>query len=200
MLNQTIPLTRNRLAAALLGLGLFLAVFSTGRANSYYRYIIDTSAISGQSGNLAFDFINGDAVTNNSVFVTGLSTNGTLSDSSNFSLTDTSFFNEVLRDIVFGSTLSFNFQLTSNYAGGTPDSFAFYLLDDTASFTLFPTSDPLGTDALFAVDIDGSVSGSAGVYAGTLAVPESGSALALGGLAFGLLVFARRFSNRHTVT
>ena len=199
MPNPTTPLARNRLAAALLGLGLFLTVFSTGRANSYYRYSIDTSAYSGQNGYLAFDLIDGDATNNNSVTVTGLSTDGSMSDSSNFSLADTSFFNEVQRDIVFGSTLSFNFELTSIYTGGTPDSFSFYLLDGTFLLPLFPTSDPLLTDASFAVDIDGSVSGSAGDYAGSLAVPEQGSVLALGGLAFGLLAFARRFIARRAV-
>jgi hypothetical protein len=184
---------RNRLVAALAGLGLFLAVASTGQANSsYYSYTLDTSAYAGTSGYLAFDLIGGDMIANdNIVHVTNLSTDGSMTDSSDFTMTDSAFFNEVLRDIVLGTTLSFNFALSENFVGGSPDSFAFYILDGATLFPLFPTSDPLFTDAIFAIDLtaQGPV---VGVYAGSLSVPDQGSTLALSGLALGLLVFARK--------
>jgi hypothetical protein len=202
-MNNIPSIHRNRLAAALLGLGLFLAVFSTGQANTYYIYNIDTSAYAGQTGHIAFDLFDGDGVVDNTLSVANLTvTGGSLTGSSNFNLADTAFFNEVLLGVVYGSNLSFSFQLTQNFAGGTPDSFGFYVLDNTNPpfyLPLFSTSDPQLTDAAFAVDITDAAGGSAGVYAGNLAVPEQGSSLALGGLAFGLLAFVRRFIARRAI-
>lgn len=52
-----------------------------------------------------------------------------------------------------GTTLSFQVDLTTNVdPGGTPDAFAFSLLDKNGN--PIPTEDPLGADTLLSIDID----------------------------------------------
>lgn len=67
-------------------------------------------------------------------------------------LTDSSFFNSFAELFTVGSSLSFQVDLTTNVdAGGTPDAFAFSILDNGVSIA---TLDPLGADTLLSVDID----------------------------------------------
>jgi hypothetical protein len=67
-------------------------------------------------------------------------------------LTDSSFFNSFAEQFTAGTSLSFQVDLTTNLdAGGTPDAFAFSILDNGVSI---PTLDPLGADTLLSVDID----------------------------------------------
>jgi hypothetical protein len=68
-----------------------------------------------------------------------------------------SFFNELIVNLgPIGNSVTFNLSYTtSSPAPGTPpDEIAFFLLDSTFQ-PLFPTADPLGTDALFVVDLNG---------------------------------------------
>lgn len=68
-------------------------------------------------------------------------------------LTDNSFFNALLQGFTPGSSLSFQVDLTTNAdAGGTPDLFAFSLLDGSG-FSI-PTLDPSGGDTLVSVTLD----------------------------------------------
>ncbi|HWA29021.1 MAG TPA: VPDSG-CTERM sorting domain-containing protein [Lacunisphaera sp.] len=200
-MNHNIPRSlHHRLAAALTGLGLFLAVCSTGQATNYN---LDTSAFlaPGSNGFLAFDLLDGDGVVNNTLTITNLTSDGIIADVSNVTVTDAGgFFNEELRAIQFGTMLSFDFQFTGFVTANplaSPDMFGFYLLglDDSdpnnpVYYTLFPTSDPLGTDALIALDANGTL----GVYAGS--VPDTGSTLAFIGLALALLMLARKYRSR----
>lgn len=122
-----------------------------------YSVSIDTGSLaSGTKGLLAFDLIHGDGtLANNTAFVSGFVTDGTLDSLGAFGLTDTDFFNEELREITFGSFVSFKFQLTENASAPGVDQFSFFLLDPDSFLPLFSTSDSLGTDALFAIDING---------------------------------------------
>lgn len=193
------PVLRGKTAGLLAGL---LLLASAGRADSFYTYTLDTTGLTGLDGVLAFDLIDGDGVNNNLVTITGLSSDGSFVDASTVSLADTGFFNEVLRDLTFGSYLSFNLQLTENFApGGFFDQFSFFLLDPLSYLPLYGTSDPTGADALFAVDIDGNAGGIPSVFSGNLtasapAVPDSGATLALVIGAFGLLGLARKAGAR----
>lgn len=174
---------RTALAAA--GLSLLL---STAHAVISYNYSLDTTALNGTAGTLAFDFINGDNVTNNTVTISGLATDGTVTGSTNFSLADVNFFNEELRNIVFGTTLSFTVDLTEAFAGGTPDSFSFYLLDANALNALYPTTDPTGLNASLYADVTNVIE-----KYDAATVPDSGNTLALASLgALGLMAFARK--------
>ncbi len=144
---------------------------------------LDTSVLSGVAANLAFDFIGNDGIAgNNTVVVSDFYTSGTLGNSSSLggvlathpsppgpfpiALTDTLFFNEFLQELTLGATVSFTLNLTEQWASGSllPDSFAFFLLDSALS-PLFATTDPLGLDALFAVDMDGAPSGNLHIFA-----------------------------------
>jgi hypothetical protein len=154
--------------AGALAFALLLSLVTECRALTVYAVSIDTSALAGQNGTLAFDLLGGDAaVANNTATVGSLATNGTLSDSAGFALVDAGFFNEVLRDITFGTTLSFTLQLTENNTPPGLDQFSFFLLDSATLLPLGSTTDPTGADALFAIDIDGQVGGGASIFGST---------------------------------
>ena len=190
---------------------LLLAALACGarlesRAATLYTVNIDTSGLSGLSGSLAFDLIAGDAdMANNTASIGGLATDGTLGDASNVALTDVSFFNEELRDIVFGSYLKFTLSLTESYAasGFGFDQFSFFLLDPGTFLSLVDTTDGTGAQALFAIDIDGGAGGNASVFSSLTpdvawtvtaqtSVPDGGSTLLLTASALaGLLAWTR---------
>ena len=180
-----------------------LALAPLARAITIYDVTINTTALSGQSGSLAFDFIGGDAATaNNTLTVSNFASNGTL-NLSGFALSDPAFFNETLKTITFGTSLSFRFQLTENRTGPGADQFSFFLLDSTFS-PLGNTTDPTGAGALFAIDITGAAGGALSTFgsgttglswqvtrASTANVPDATSTLALAGAALGLLGLTR---------
>ncbi len=174
------------------------------RATSY-DVTINTTAWTGLDGTLAFDLIGGDALAaNNTASIGNISTDGTLSSLSDITLTDTDFFNEVLRDITFGTQLSFTLQLTENQAAPGLDEFSFFLLDSTTLLPLGGTTDPTGADAVFAVDVTGSVGGDAMVFDSLIEgaswtlrgqnsnnVPDGASTLSLACCALGALACFR---------
>jgi hypothetical protein len=155
----------------------------TARAQSNYTVSIDTSTLSGTQGLLAFDLIGGDAMmANNTASVFGLTTDGTLSSLAPFSLTDTAFFNEELRSITFGTFTRFTVGLTENVTAPGLDQFSFFLVDPLSMLPLFSTTDSVGADALFAIDITGLPGGDRSVFDSltggptwqVAAVPDSG--------------------------
>ncbi len=177
---------------------------------------IDTSSLSGSAAQLAFDLIDGDGAINNSAIISGFSTDGTLGSSTStggvsgnlpgaVTLSDSEFFNELLQMITLGSFIDFALDLTSNFAGGIPDSFSFFILDDaTPPSSSLVTTDLLG-DALFIIDIDGTALGavfvasqsepSVPVTLTSRQVPEPGAILLL---ALGLpLISLRNLIVRH---
>lgn len=156
------------------------------------HFSFDTSALAG-AAHLAFDFIDGDGVANNTVTVSNFYTGdvleagsaqgavtGTLAGSLTLndidfgpdpdSTLDDSIFNEFLQPLTLGRTVRFTLDLTEQApvgVGSTPDSFAFFLLDAPASSPRFATTDPTGAGALFAVDIDGTPDGRLYTFAPT---------------------------------
>ena len=127
---------------------------------------LNTSSLIGGDYALAFDLIDGDAAINNTLAIGGaLFGGGSLTGSpiltggasgnlaSTVTILDTSFFNEYFHSFTAGSILSFQWSFTGNFAGGTPDSIAFLIIDNTTGLPV-PTLDPLGTDLFLAIDLD----------------------------------------------
>ena len=129
-------------ALALAGLCLLLRLPSAVWADSIYNYTVNTAAISGTNGYLAFDLVDGDGLGNNTVTASGFSTDGTLADASNVILANATAFDEVQRGITFGSYLHFSLRLTENFASGFPDEFSFFFLDSTGLQSLVSTVRP----------------------------------------------------------
>ena len=124
----------------------------------------------GTLGTLAFDFVNGgptalnNTISVENINVSGPSGSGIVAD---FTQLDDSVFPdfEIAISITYGTDISFRFKpLTSILEGSSPDSFTFFLLDQAGTASLFSTTAPGATDALFALDIDGSTSGALTVY------------------------------------
>jgi len=179
-----------------------------GRAATLYSVAIDTTAWSGQSGVLAFDLLGGDAtIANNTATIGSFAGNATLGSTSPFTLTDAAFFNETLRDITFGTSLSFTLQLTENRTAPGFDQFSFFLLDASTLLPKGSTTDPTGADALIAIDIDGQSGGNVSIFGsltpgiswrvtapGTNDVRETGSTLAMLAIALAALASFVPFS------
>jgi hypothetical protein len=106
---------------------------------------IDTTAYDGTDGVLAFDFLDGDGLVNNSVTVSNFYTNGTLGGATptgsvsgslvppdSLILDDTDFYNSFSQDIRFGTAVHFTLGLSEQGSGSaTPDSFALFLLSNS---------------------------------------------------------------------
>lgn len=126
---------------------------------------IDTSALSGTASQLAFDLIDGGPP-ENTIIISNFSTDGTLGTASTIgdvtgalpgtlSLSDSSFFNEYLQDLMIGSHISFVIEDSGNAPDFTsfPDGFSVFLLDPSTGLPLSSTSDPTGADSLFLLNI-----------------------------------------------
>ncbi len=139
------------------------------RADLSFQATVDTTPLGGVSGYMAFDLLGGNPLQDNVATMTSFATAGTLGVATAPSgdvtgsllpgpLVETAdqFFNEWLQPITFGSGLTtFQLDVTTSYiAASTPDSFSFTLLD--TSFSPFATSDPIGADRLFAIDLVGT--------------------------------------------
>ncbi len=124
---------------------------------------VDTTPIQGTTGSLAFDFIDGDGLVNNTITVSDFTSDAILSTGAASGdatgtlspgplvLGDTDFFNGWLQDLTFGAFINFQLESTGNGSSSSPDSFSFSLLD--SSLLPYATDDPLGTDALLILDI-----------------------------------------------
>jgi hypothetical protein len=154
----------NRTATA--ALLVFLSSMALA-ASEAFNVTIDTTPINLDSGFLALDFIGGTPVAGNVVDISHFSSDATLGSvtltgaaSGNLvngtgKLDDSQFFNELLQGVTFGRTVSFSLSFTTNVvSGGTPDNFAFYLLDATEN--PYATDDPSGADSLFDININAS--------------------------------------------
>jgi hypothetical protein len=168
---------KHRLGAAVAGA---LFVCSPHLGATTYNVVINSTGFSTSDATLAFDFTDGGPP-HNTVTLSALTSNGTQgAPSISGSITgmgpwifaDASGFSELLVPFSpLGTSMSFSFSTTDNApAGGSfPDEFAFFVLDSDAVFPLVTTNEPLGSDALFIVDISGLGAGGLNVY-----TPESG--------------------------
>jgi hypothetical protein len=167
---------------------------------------VNTEALSGMEGLLAFDLIDGGPSTSD-VTISGFISNGNLGTTTAsgavtgqlpgiVKFSDTEFFNELTQQIAFGTSLSFIFDTATRApaTGSFPDSFALFILDPLTGRSLFPSSDPSGSDALllWSSDLPNAMTlyDAAGVQISVAAVPEPGtiSLLLMGGM---LLVMRR---------
>lgn len=133
-----------------------------------FAVTVQTPALTGSTGFLAFTLLAGSPGAGNDVLVSAFTSDAALGTGAGVgSFTGslvpgplrlnsaTTFFNEWLQPITFGTQFSFEFGLDPGVAGLTPDNFSFYLLD--AAQSPLPTTDPTGGGAAFSVDI-GAVS------------------------------------------
>jgi hypothetical protein len=138
---------------------------TTAAAAEPFTVVINTTPLSGTSGFIVFDFLDGSPGTNELV-VNRFSTNGTLNagqalGSTTGSLlsgplrlnTTTNFFNQWSQAITFGTNIRFDFTSTS-LSGVIPDNFSLYLLPSTQ--VPFATTDPTGANAAISMDVTAS--------------------------------------------
>jgi len=170
---------------------LVLGMLRPALATTTYQVMIDTSAVKGTKGQLAFDFTKNGPLFN-TVDILNFSTDSTLGvpitegglvegdlilqiNPAPFTrINGGFFFNElVVIPMPFGNTITFTLRLSENHtAGQVPDQFALFLLNE-AGLPLFPTSDPLGADALFTIDITGVAGGDLQVFSPTIFTPPN---------------------------
>ena len=207
----------HRVSTAILMVILLAGLNMRVEAQSHYQFLLNGSALTGVTGQLAFDFIGSDnASPNNTVTIEAFTTDGTLDLGGNnntlgamgdlpdsLTLTDTEFFNESSRGMTFNTALSYDVKLTENYESpGLPDQYAFFLLDSSGQ-SLLTTTDPTGSDALYTLDINGKAGGQLTVYSSLTpniswqvnTVPAP-AALYVYGLGFCLLLGRRRLRQR----
>jgi len=155
--------------------GLLLLIVTTPLPVWAYAFNInvDTTSLATTDAILAFDFIDGDGIVNNTVQISNFLTDGNFDPTSGLAtgdvssqldsavvIGDASGFNEFLQTITLGNSFQFQLETTNVFAAGAtvPDSFSFFILD-SSGFPLFATTDNTGADALFALDLTGTASG-----------------------------------------
>jgi hypothetical protein len=121
-----------------------------------YDVTLNTSALSGITGALTFDFIDGMlGATSSTGAVTGTVATG-------LGMTDASFFNEPQQVMTLGTSISFELDATTNLPapGSLPDTFSLFLLDPSGTSSLVSTSDPTGADSLLTFQINDTANAS----------------------------------------
>lgn len=157
---------RNYIVAATIVLLVSCLLCPVGQADSF-DITITTVPIQGQTGFAVFDFIQGAPVLNNTVTVSGFTSNAMLGAFTTtgavsgtlvpgpMTLSNSAFLSEFSQGLTYGSTMSFVLTLTTNSSmGGIPDEFSFFL--ENSKGTPFSTSDPTGADSAFVIDITGN--------------------------------------------
>ncbi|MEW6168235.1 MAG: PKD domain-containing protein, partial [Pseudomonadota bacterium] len=131
-----------------------------------YRVTVTTSPIRAGGGKLVASVVDGDGANNNYFNILEFTSDGDVilnpaltGDASGSFLPgpayigDAAFANLISQAVIFGNELRFLLRVSRNgLFEPFPDSFALYLLDSADQ--PYPTTDPLGTDALFAIEID----------------------------------------------
>jgi len=131
-----------------------------------YRVTVHTDPVRAASGKLVLSMVDGDGVNNNYFNVLQFASDGDVILNSELTgdtagsfisgpayLGDASFANLISQPVIFGTEIRFLMRVSrTGMFEPQPDSFALYLLDGADQ--TYPTTDPLGTDSLFAIDID----------------------------------------------
>ena len=162
---------------------LVIALASRSRATTRYYVRLNTSEFAGQAKALAFDYISGDTIPNTANILKFahdgqlgrvLWNDGPVSGGLAFgrqpadaSIQNRGFENRLLVPFdAIGTHADYTLSLSENAGLGTlvHDEFAFYFLNGDGSIA-FATTDPLGTAALFSVDVTGAAGGDLSVFA-----------------------------------
>ena len=173
---------------------------------------VDTSAYANQIALVAFDFVDGGSPSN-TFTISGFATDGILgaqvptggvtgSLPGTVTLSDTTFFTELLAGMTLGQSLVFDFQTTNLAPTGSnfPDEFTLFILDPVTQMSIIPSSDPTGAESLLAVDLNGGSGPSESIYsslvtlgapASVVSTPEPSSGLLLAGTLLILIACAR---------
>ena len=222
---------KRRQAMPLAALFLALSAASPAWADSIFNVNIDTTSLAGTNGKLAVDYIVNNPPSGHHVEILDFLTNsftaglpesaGGLVEGNVFLPPFTTvgaaltgvvgnshigggfFFNELILNLKFGTSISFDLHVPEYAVGAVPDQVALFLLD-SAYLPLFPTTDPTGANALFVVDITGASTVAATAFApatlngsnlnivtpgGPVQVPDQGSVSLLAIALSGLLAF-----------
>jgi hypothetical protein len=194
---------------------VFAALFFTLGERSVYADVIlnvsvDTSALPSIPGSeIVFVLTDGSGLgdMNNTATLSGFafgiggsagavdlvnSSGGWSGDLSGAALTDNAFTNVLGAFFTAGSQLSFVLDLTTNVdGGGTPDQFAFAILDPNG--VPISTTDPTGSNNLLVINLD-SATPTVQSYSNqlTTTVPEPSSLLLVGTALLALGAYSRR--------
>jgi len=185
--------TRLRMISALSAL-LLLAFSQTALAQNFVSVSIDTSAVSGTTGKLVFDFTNNNPDNGNHVIISSFAAPGATlglpesqgglvsgnlilgQNPANFTVIDSDFFfNELTVNFIkFSNKVTFTLQVSQvgPTAGSPPAQFSFFILD-SSGVPLFPTLDPLAANALFAIDATGASNGNLSVFGPAVLTPPN---------------------------
>lgn len=161
----TNPFTRLTMASGVLVGTLALALPAPALSDPVtLEFRLDTSAINGNTGRLAFNFTDGDGMPGGgaavfdlvgNALIQSLELNGDATGSlapGTLELGDGAFLSEGLQALEFGDSLTFSLSLSGSTAEGEfPDQFSFFVLDE--EFEPIPTDDPLGADALLVCEL-----------------------------------------------
>jgi len=135
---------------------------------------LDTTSLSGTTARFEFSLFDGDSTENNSVTISGLTTDGTLLNSDctisctgAYKVSDIGGFGQFLQDVTLGTRFHFDLGLSNHFATGldhAPDRLAISLLNPDTNFSLLTThlnlDDALPVnDALLTVDFTGEPAG-----------------------------------------
>ena len=170
---------------------LALNVASPAWADAIYDVSIITTSLAGTTGKLTFDYLVNNPPSGHHVEIVNFMTNssvaglpetaGGLVEGDMFLPPFTTigaplsgevgfgeigggfFFNELILNLTFGTSISFQLHVPEYAVGVVPDQFSLFLLD-SGYLPLFPTTDPTGANALFVVDITGPTTVSATAF------------------------------------
>ena len=152
-----------------IGAILLLGTVPFLRADVSFQVTVDTTPLAGVKGYIAFDLLGGIPFQDNIATISSFATTGGALTAGSFKSGDVTgtltpgplvetadqFFNEWSQSITFGSEFTFNLDLTTNFIPASiPDSFSLTLLNTGKAS--FATTDPLGSDRLFAIDLVGA--------------------------------------------
>src|SRR6266446_3493857 len=168
----------------IVGLSVLLGTFAETAYATTISVTINTTAVAGSSSKLVFDFVTNAPERGEHLELLNFSAPGAviglpetlgglvsgdlilLRNPAPFTVVDADFFfNEIAVNIQrFTEAITVTLQIPdlAPVPGVPPDEFALFLLDSAGR--PLPTSDPLGANALFVIDITGSAGGVSGAF------------------------------------